>query len=34
MIADVVEDEAMDVNGRHVPVDTSQPNPNGRECAP
>ena len=34
MIADVVEDEAIDVNGQHVPVDTSQPNPNGRECAP
>jgi len=32
MIDDVVEDEALDLNGVAVPVDTSQPNPNGREC--
>jgi len=34
MIDDVVEDEALDLNGVAVPVDTSQPNPNGRECVP
>jgi hypothetical protein len=34
MIHDVVEDEPYDVNGVEVPIDTSQPNPNGRECAP
>lgn len=33
MIVDVVEDEALDIDGVAVPVDTSQPNPNGRECA-
>jgi hypothetical protein len=32
MIHDVVEDEPYDVQGVHVPIDTSQPNPNGREC--
>lgn len=32
MIHDVVEDEPLDLNGVEVPVDTSQPNPNGREC--
>jgi 5'-3' exoribonuclease 2 len=32
MIHDVVEDEPYDVNGVEVPIDTSQPNPNGREC--
>jgi hypothetical protein len=32
MIHDVVEDEPYDVNGTEVPIDTSQPNPNGREC--
>jgi 5'-3' exoribonuclease 2 len=32
MIHDVVEDEPYDVQGVAVPVDTSQPNPNGREC--
>ena len=32
MIHDVVEDEPYDVQGVRVPVDTSQPNPNGREC--
>ena len=34
MIHDVVEDEPYDVNGVAVPIDTSQPNPNGRECVP
>ena len=34
MIADVVEDEEMDLNGVKVAIDTSLPNPNGRECAP
>jgi hypothetical protein len=33
MIHDVVEDEPYDVNGVEVPIDTSQANPNGRECA-
>ena len=32
MSHDVVEDEPYDVQGVSVPVDTSQPNPNGREC--
>jgi 5'-3' exonuclease len=34
MIHDVVEDEPYDLQGVEVPIDTSQPNPNGRECAP
>ena len=32
MIVDVVEDEPYDLNGVPQAVDTSQPNPNGREC--
>ena len=32
MIADCVEDEPYDLNGVQQPIDTSQPNPNGREC--
>ena len=32
MIHDVVEDEPYDVDGVAVPIDTSQANPNGREC--
>ena len=32
MIADCIEDEPYDLNGVQQPIDTSQPNPNGREC--
>ena len=31
MVVDVVEDDVQVINGVEVPVDTSQPNPNGVE---
>ena len=32
MIADCIEDDPYDLNGVQQPIDTRQPNPNGREC--
>ena len=33
-IVDCLEDEPIDLDGIEVPVDSSEPNPNGIECAP
>ena len=34
IIADVVEDEPIDIDGNEVPVNSAEPNPNGLECVP